>query len=280
MRRTALIGWLMVFAATAEETPHRIVSLSPNMTEVLYGIGAFDQVAGVSDFCTYPPEVVKLPSVGGWQHPNLERLTALRPDLVVLDEGQAPSLESEFQHLGFRVLVVSDHTVADVYAAMATLGRVTGHEAQAAQLAAATRAELLRVSQGTALLSKPSVVLIVDRTPGTLRNLDAAAAGSFLAELVAIAGGRIVAPRFPRGYGKLNKEDLLKLDPDVILDFIHGIKGRLAGDPLEAWREIPELKAVRAQRVEGVMEDYVPHATQRMAETAELFARLIHPEMR
>ena len=259
--------------------PRRIVSLSPNVTEMLYGIGAFDQVVGISDYCTYPPSVSKLPSVGGWHNPSMEKLAALHPDLVILDNGQAPFVEDNFRKLGFRVMVVEDRTIQDVYGAMAALGHATGHEEGAAKLIATTREGLLRVSRRTAALSKPRVILIVERTPGTLRDLYTATEGVFLAELVEIAGGRIAAPPAKQGYGKLSKEDLLAINPDVILDFIHGIKSRFAGDPMEAWSEMPELKAVRTRHVHGVNEDFVPHATQRMVQTAELFAHLIHPEV-
>jgi len=93
-----------------------------------------------------------------------------------------------------------------------------------------------------------------------------------------MAGGRIAVPPDKRGYAKLSKEDLLALNPDVILDFVHGAKSRFAGDPMEAWRDMAELKAVRTRRVHGVNQEFVPHASQRMVQTAALFARLIHPE--
>ena len=265
---------LALFAAA----PQRIVSLSPNVTELLYGIGAFPQVVGVSDYCTYPPEVRKISSVGGWHDPSLEKLAALRPDLVVVDDAQAPFVQDSFRKLGLRLMVVPTHHVADVYRAIDELGKATGHETQAAQLAAATRQGLARVAQKTAALHRNSVVLIVDRTPGTLRELIDATGGSFLAELVDIAGGRMALPPAKDGYAKLSKEDLLAANPDVILDFVHGADGRFAANPIEAWHEMPELKAVRAGRVYPVNEDYVPHASQRMVQTAELFARLIHPE--
>ena len=93
-------------------------------------------------------------------------------------------------------------------------------------------------------------------------------------------GGRIAGPKAQTGYGKLSKEDLLAINPDIILDFIHGSGSRFAGNPIEAWKEMPELKAVRTKQVHGVNEDYVPHASQRMVQTAELFIRLIHPEVK
>jgi iron complex transport system substrate-binding protein len=278
MKRTILAVLALALCAAGADVPHRIVSLSPNMTEMLYGVGAFDQVVGISDYCTYPPDVNRLPSVGGWHNPNLEKIAALRPDLVIVDNGQAPFVEDNFKKLGLRVMVVADHTVQDVYAAITALGRATGHEEAAAKLAAATRTELLRISQKTAALPKPKVVLIVERTPGTLRDLYTATDGGFLAELVTMAGGRIAVPPDKRGYAKLSKEGLLAFNPDVILDFIHGAKSRFAGDPMEAWRDMAELKAVRTRRVHGVNEEFVPHASQRMVQTAALFARLIHPE--
>ena len=281
-RRAGVFACLfsLLFSALGAGPPQRIVSLSPNMTEILYGIGAFDRVVGISDYCTYPPEVSKLPSAGGWHNPSLEKLAGLRPDLVILDAGQAPFIQDKIQQLGFPVAVAADRTIAEVYGAMATLGRATGREFEASKLAAATRESLERVARRTATLPKVRVVLIVDRSPGMLRDLYTATSGSYLAELVGIAGGELVAQPAKNGYAKLNKEDLLVINPDVILDFIHGAKSRFAGDPMEAWRDMPELKAVRNHRVYGVNEDYVPHASQRIVQTAELFARLLHPVAR
>jgi iron complex transport system substrate-binding protein len=277
MKRLCLVS-LSALCLSAAGLPRRIVSLSPNLTEILYGVGAFDRVVGVSDYCTYPAAAKKLPSVGGWRTPNLERLAALQPELVLIDDGQAAFLQDNLKALGLPTLVVSDDKVEDVFTAIATLGHATGCEAQAERLAASTRAALKRISQTTTAQPKPAVVLIVDRSPGTLRGLVAATVDSFLGELVAVAGGRIVTPPLRGAYGHINKEDLLSLDPDVILDFVHGRAGPdLPPDnQTSAWQGLPELKAVRQRLVYAVNEEYVPHASQRMVQTAELFARLIH----
>ena len=278
LNRTLSAFLCFAVGALAGDAPKRIVSLSPNVTEMLYGIGAFPDLVGISDYSTYPPEVNELPSVGGWHTPNLEKLLALRPGLVIADDGQANFFQDKIRDLGFPVLVVPSRTVADIYTAISELGRATKRTEGAERLATATRDALARVSRRTAGLRKPSVVLIVNRTPGTLRDLYTATDTSFLAELVQVAGGRVVAPKVARGYDRLSKEDLLAINPDVILDFIHGSESPLAGDPMAAWKEMPELRAVRNSRVYGVQEDYVPHASQRIAETATRFARLIHPE--
>jgi iron complex transport system substrate-binding protein len=280
MKRAFLFALCFALVAAGADVPQRIVSLSPDLTEMLYGVGAFPRVVGVSDYDTYPPETAKLPRLGQLHSPNLEKLTALRPDLVVVNSAQAPFIEDTLKDLGLRVLKTSNRSVEEVYGAMAALGRVTGNDREAASLVAGTRDGLDRVARRMSALPKPQVVLIVDRTPGTLRDLYTATEGGYLAELVTLAGGRIAVRPAKTGYAKLSKEDLLALNPDVILDFVHGAKGRFAGDPLEAWRALPELQAVRKHRVYSVDQDFVPHASQRMVQTAELFARLIHPEMK
>jgi cobalamin transport system substrate-binding protein len=279
MKRAFLLALSFAVCAAGMDVPQRIVSLSPDLTEMLYGVGAFNRVVGVSNYETYPYEAAKLPRLGQLHNPNLEKLTAMRPDLVVINNAQAPFLEDTLKELGLRVLKTSNRSIQEIYAAMIAIGNATGNESEAARLVAATREGLDRVARKTARLPKPRVALIVNRTPGTLRDLSTATEGSFLAELVEIAGGHVVVPPAKSGYGRLAKEDLLAIDPDIILDFIHGPKSGLAGDPKEAWREMPELKAVRGHRIHEVDQDFVPHASQRIVLTAELFAKMIHPEI-
>jgi len=88
---SALLPALVLAAALAP--PARIVSLSPSVTEILDGVGAFDRVVAVSTYCEYPPEVKSLPRVGGWTDTNLEQVLGLSPDLVILTDAQAPLVE-------------------------------------------------------------------------------------------------------------------------------------------------------------------------------------------
>src|SRR5436309_9908354 len=99
-------------ASAAQPSPRRIISVSPNVTEILYGIGAFDRVVAVSDYCTYPPAVESLPRVGGWENSNLEKIAALRPELVILTDAQAPFLEDKLRDLGIRSMAVPTRSLA------------------------------------------------------------------------------------------------------------------------------------------------------------------------
>jgi iron complex transport system substrate-binding protein len=149
-RKTFLWLFITLWAAIASAaTPKRIISVSPNLTEILYGLGAFDRVIAVSDYCTYPPAVESLPRIGGWASPNLERIVSLRPDMVVMTEAQASILDYNLQQLGIRTLVVQSQTVDDVFSAIHAVGAAVGKENEARALASATKATLERVRNRT-----------------------------------------------------------------------------------------------------------------------------------
>jgi iron complex transport system substrate-binding protein len=278
MKRSWLLSFFVLFA-TAADLPRRIVSLSPDLTEILYGVGAFPRIVAVSDYDSYPAETAKLPHLGRLDNPSFERLAGVRPDLVVINSAQAPFLEPTLNALGLKILKASNRTIDEVYAAMRLIGGSTGLQDAAEKLINATRDGLNHVARKTTGLPKPRVVMIVDRTPGTLRDLYTATAGTYLAELIEIAGGRIAVPPAKSGYRKLNKEELLSIDPDIILDFVQAPSSALSANPMEPWHDMPELRAVREHRVFSVNEDFVPHASQRMVQTAELFVQRIHPEL-
>jgi iron complex transport system substrate-binding protein len=279
-RFTIIAGLMAALLPGADSSPQRIISTSPNITEILYGIGAFDKVVAVSDYCTYPPAVKTLPRVGGWENSNLEQIIRLRPDLVALSDAQAPLIRPQLQQLGLRTLVAPTRTLENVFEAMKLLGLATGRQSEARDLAAQVHAKLDAVRLKTSRLPRRRVLLVVDRTPGTLRDLYVATRGSFLAELIDIAGGECVASPEPAGYSKISKEAVAALAPDLIMDLVHGSTDRLGEDPVAVWGDLSLLRAVRERRVYAVRNDFVPHASQFVVDTAEVFARIIHPELR
>jgi len=272
---------LILAASTyaAPAPPQRIVSVSPAVTELLYGIGAFERVVAVTDYCLYPPEARALPKVGGWATPSVEKVAGFRPDLVVLSDGQAPFLEMPLAQLGIPMAIARSQTLEDAFTAIATLGKATGNIRQAERLAVETKSALDAVGKRAAHLPRPSVLCVVDRTPGTLRDLYVATEGSFLAELINIAGGRTAGSATRLGYAKISQEALLTMNPNVILDIMPSSQNNGGTHPEGAWLELPEINAVRRGRVHVVREEFVPHDSQMVARTAVLFARLLHPEV-
>ncbi|HEX3560049.1 MAG TPA: helical backbone metal receptor [Pyrinomonadaceae bacterium] len=259
--------------------PARIISLSPSTTEILAGLGAFDRVVAVSNYCTYPPEVSKLPRVGGWNNPNMEQIAGLRPDLVVFADAQSQFVRDKVEAMGVRTLAVPGRTLEDALKAIEMTGDATGDAAAAHDLAEQTRARIEAVRLATEKLPRRRVLCIVDRVPGTLRDIYTAAEGSFIAQLIEAAGGEPVSPPAQGGWGKLQKEAVVSLDPEVILDLMmHKEGGTFDEDTLAVWKELPSLRAVRDGRVYPVRDETVLHPSQFVGDTARKFAELIHPE--
>jgi iron complex transport system substrate-binding protein len=127
-------------------------------------------------------------------------------------------------------------------------------------------------------MPKLRVLCIVDRVPGTLRDLYTATEGSFLAQLVEIAGGQSIAPKASSAYGKITKEAVLALDPEVIIDMVQGAQGRMGENSALVWQELSSVRAVREGRVHPIRDPSVLHPSQFVSNTARRFAAIIHPE--
>ena len=260
------------------QTPQRIVSISPSVTEILYGVGAWPQVVAVSQFCSYPEDVENKPRVNGWEKTNLEQLTALKPDLVIGVEAQAPFLQDKLSELGIRSLFLKSNTLSDVYTTIKEIGKFTGHEREAAELLTKTTSEIETVRKAVAERQRLKVLCVVDRVPGTIRELYTATRGSYLDELITIAGGESIAPAAEHGWGKITKEAAVSLNPEVIIDMIQSSKGNFGEDPVAVWQELSDVRAVQNKRIYPIRDDMAIHPSQFVGHTARVFARVIHPE--
>lgn len=263
--------------ASNESLPQRIVSLSPSVTEILYGIGAWPQVIAVSQFCTYPDDVKNKPRVNGWDKTNLEQVLTLKPDFVIGVDAQEPFLRDKLNELGVRALFVKSQTLSEIFAAIREIGRSSGHEREAIALSEKTQGELDVVRKAVADRPRPRVLCVVDRVPGTIRDLYTATRGSYLDELIGIAGGESIAPPAESGYGKITKEAVLTLNPEVIIDMVQGATGKLGEDTAAVWGELAEVRAVRDKRIYSMSDPSVIHPSQFVGQTAQVFARVLHP---
>jgi iron complex transport system substrate-binding protein len=251
------------------------------VTEILYGVGAWPQVVAVSQYCIYPDDVVNKPRVNGWGSTNLEQVTMLKPDLVIGVDAQEPFVGEKLRALGIRSMFVKSQNLADILAAIREVGSAAGHEREAAELAEHIKNGIDEVRTKATGRSRPRVLCVVDRVPGTLRDMYVATSGSFLDELIGVAGGESIAPPAAYGYGYalITKEAILSLNPDVIIEMVQGSKGKFAENPGEVWRELAEVSAVRNGRIHSVKDPTVVHPSQFIGRTARLYAHYIHPEV-
>jgi iron complex transport system substrate-binding protein len=277
----------MMKLALAFVLAQRIISLSPSVTEILYGIDAFDQVIAVSSYCEYPPEVESLPRVGGWTDTNLEQVLSLAPDLVILTgvDAQAPLMEPKLTALGIETLAVGSQSLDDIFGAIMTIGEAVGKAPNAEALVSQMRRELEAIRVKTQGLPRPKVLVVVDRLPGTLRDMYIATGESYLTELIEIAGGEPIRPEAPHNYMNLSTEALVVFNPEVIFDMVQALTkptvvggGKFAENPVEVWNAI-DVRAVEQERVYHLTDKRHVHPSQFAIGTVREFARRLHPEV-
>ncbi|MCC6928609.1 MAG: ABC transporter substrate-binding protein [Gemmatimonadaceae bacterium] len=254
----------------ASRAARRIVSLNPTTTEILFALGAGRQVVGRSRWDQWPVEARTLPELGDAIRPSVERVLAATPDLVVLyASGDNRAAASALAAAGVRVVALRVDRIADFERCVRVLGAVSGH-ADAARLAIDSVTRSLE-SVRTAMrgLTRVSVFLHVWANP-----LMAIGGGSFMSELVEIAGGRNVYGEMAEPSPQVSFEDLLRRDPDAILAGPLEV-ARLTRDP--RWRA---LRAVREGRVLAYDTSLVARASMRLGEGARSLATLLHPSAR
>lgn len=201
----------------AEHARQRIISLAPNITEVLFALDLGEQVVAVSDFCNYPPQAKNKESIGGLLNPNLEKITALRPDLLIATESYR-TLADKLGNKDFLIVLLPEKTVNDVYVTIDSLGTLFQREKKADSLITAIKDSLnfYRVKDTTAT---PSAMLVLGRSENTTRNISISSTGAFINELWEYCGGRNAFADIGSSFATLNREDLLKRDPQLIIEF-------------------------------------------------------------
>ena len=281
VKRAALFA-LVGIAAFASE---RIVSTAPSITEMLYALGLGDRVAGVTTFCSHPPEAAAKPKIGTYLQPSVETILALKPDLVLAEKSmirQAVSLPK----LRLNVVEVDDATIPGIHESIRTIGRLGGVSGRAEALCASIHSGLDYVRRQTAGKPRRKVLFVVGRTPGKIEDLIAVGNASYLNEVLAIAGGMNLFGDAVAPYAKVSLEEVLARDPEVIVDI--GEMANTAGvteDQKRAvvrlWGRYPSLSAVKRGRVFAVASDIYVVPGPRVVEAARELARMIHaPEGR
>jgi iron complex transport system substrate-binding protein len=263
-------------ASGPPKQPRRILALAPNAVEVIFALGAGDRVVGVSRYTVYPPEALQLPRIGGLQDPDLETIVALDPDLVIL-RGRQAKLEGLCSVRGIGIFRDPSETLADLERTIAELGRLLDRTPQAEALQAQMRERLARV-RAVASRYPPVKVLFTLRSPDRLVDISTVSRGSYLHELVELAGGDNIFGDLDTPYPLVSVEEVLARGPEVIIEAMPGVSSESADVFVEQWRRVGPIPAVENRRVHLLTEDYVTIPSPRVVLLAEKLLTVLHPE--
>ncbi len=194
----------------------RIASLAPSVTEIVSALGAADQLVGRSSACDYPPELAaRLPIVGEFGVPSMERLLTTRPDLVLYTDLADESIPARLTRAGLNPIHITCTQLDDIPSAIRTVGHLLGRDAIATNLASTMESHIASFRrQIPPPEQRPRVLVLIWNDP-----LTAAGNKSFLTELITLAGGKNVGDTIQRDYFQVSGEWVVSRDPDVILCF-------------------------------------------------------------
>lgn len=256
--------------------PKRIISLAPSNTEIVFALGLGDRVVGVTEVDNYPAEVASIEKVGGFQGPNMEKILAAKPDLVLADSLTGEEVVNQLTNAGIAVLAIRSDSVADVLAHIELVGQALDAGKVAQQLVAEMQARLDAVGAKIKDLpesEKPLLYYEIWNDP-----LLSAGPNTFVNELIAQAGGRNVMADALSPWPEVSLESLIEKNPDVIVcahfaQSVDDVKARAN------WQTVSAIKNGRVFVLDAVQQDIFNRPGPRIIEAVEALAKMLHPEL-
>lgn len=257
------------------ETPKRIISLAPGITETLFALGLGERVIGVTSYCTYPPQTKDIEKIGGYADANLEKIIALHPDLVVL------SREHEKQRLylnrfGVGTLEINNTTCESVCSSFVLIGK---------RCCVANAADSLnrlfneRLTQETSSRPmRPKVLFCVGRdSPGAgrIKSVFAAGSSTFYNDLIEAAGGTNAFSDSVPAYPRLSPEGIMAIAPDIVIDVAPAMGNYNCESLVADWLSMSRIPAVKSRKVYCMAKDYATVPGPRMLLLLDDLRRII-----
>ncbi len=246
----------------------RIVSLAPNLTEIIFAVGGGDKLVGVTTFCDYPAKAREIEKVGDTLKPNIENIIALKPQIVfVSTASQLESFTETLEKQGIRVFVTGPDELENIYTSIETIGDILGNKKEAERVAEQLKSRVADIEMKTKDAVPVKTFVQLDKSLFTIGK------ESFLTDLIKKAGGVSVTRDVATAYPKISKEKALALNPDVIILS----ESPDNDEPNEVFKN---SSAVRNKRVYRIDADLLSRPGPRIVDGLEQIADSLHPQTR
>ncbi len=252
-----------------EQEPLRVVSVGPNITELIYSLGAQEKLVGRTEYCDYPEEVLSVDTIGTLYTPDIEKILSLEPDLVIASTLFLEESKKQLEDMGISVLVFHEETKLEgVYQIITTLGTVLNREKRSLEIVEDMQKRIAVITEKVQQMSPVSIYYVVSYGEGG----DFTAGGdTFIHQILTAAGGKNVAEE-SKGWS-YSVEQLLEDDPDVILVSERDYAGFIELAPYS------ELRAVKEGRVYTIDENLLNRQCDRNVDAIEEIAKMLYPEL-
>ncbi|AYD39952.1 ABC transporter substrate-binding protein [Clostridium fermenticellae] len=250
--------------------PKRVISLSPNITEIIYALNKQGTLVGRTDYCDYPKAALKIQSLGSITDPNVEKIVELKPDLIITSSLTKPDTLKKLQQLKLNVLVLSNtESFENTYDLIKTIGNVLNENQKAYTVVSNMKQKIQNVESKIKGKSKPSVYYIISYG----KNGDfTAGKDTFIGKMINMAGGKNAADDVMGWNYSLEK--LIEKNPDIMI--CSNKFNSKAG--IKSANGYKDLKAVKDNKLFEINDDLIDRQGPRLADGFEALAKIIHPE--
>ncbi len=252
--------------------PHRVVSMAPSITEIMFALGLDEALIAVTPLCDYPPAAQQKVRLGS-TNPSVEQILALTPDVVLIPKNfLQPDLLHALERMKVPTFVVQAEELEEVALQIQMIARMFERGPAGDALAGAMRARIAAVKTRMQRLARPRVLYVLNTDP-----LQTVGPGSFVHQMLELAGGTNIASQAAVAYPRLALESVIASDPEFIV-FPTGTMEGIPEEEQQAWRRWSTLSAVVHGRLVGVPSVLVDRPGPRLVEGLERLAEILHPE--
>ena len=249
----------------------RVVSLAPNLTEIVFAVGAGDRLVGRTSYCDFPPEAKAIAEVGDTLHPSLERIIALKPQVVLVSTAsQLEVFTQQLQGQNIAVDVTDPHDLEGVFRSIEQIGQIVGEKDKANVLVQKLQERTAAVESAVKQKQPVRVFYQVSGEPLYTIGHD-----SFITDLMRRAGGASVTADVPGAWPKYSNESALAARPEAIILPTGGSMGSANANVADALRQSP---AALQGRVYKINDDHLARPGPRSVDGLEEMARALHPD--
>ena len=259
---------------TIPDDPQRIVSLAPSITEIIFALNQENRLKGATQFSDFPPEAVKLPSVGSYVHLDLEKIVALKPDLcIATKDGNPIKVIKMLETLNIPIYVVHPKNLRSIMDTIVGIGKILHADDRAETIVGDMQSRINHVKSLTSKApDRPRVFFQIGISP-----LVSAGTPTHIHELISLAGGKNVSEG-PVPYPRYSHEQILVLAPEVFI-ISSMARGKQFARVKNEWARWTDIPAVKNDRVYVVDSNLFDRPTPRLIDALELLATLIHPDL-
>ncbi|MDQ2086976.1 ABC transporter substrate-binding protein [Herbivorax sp. ANBcel31] len=253
-----------------DSEPQRVISIGPNMTETIFGLGKEDKLVGRSDFCDFPEETENIDTVGSIQEPSIEKIVELKPDIVIVSTHFNKEVIDKIENTGIKIVAFyGDESFEGVYSTIENVGRVLNAKEEAQMVVEEMQEKVEDVLKRVEGRQRPTVYYVVSY--GEMGDYTAGG-DTFIGKMIEMAGG-INAAKDAKGWG-YSLEKLIESNPDILIcskyyDSKEGIKNS---------HGYKDLDAVKNEMIFEIDNNLLDRQGARLAEGLVELAKIIHPE--